>query len=484
MLQLGGGRLKDQGAFMPLQRPTSDPLQTLARAHRAGQSLSILANVLQDQIGRLMLELIEAVAVVPPALDGAGPGRSPRALYSRLFALLADEAELSPRPLVGDAWQNHLLERVLANENALSRKLAQADPDRVGRSLIVQLAQDLAGVQTLFHVSGTSLVEALERRFPADGRDEDWVAWDELQPLAGTAAAEEDASLPLKLRIAGLADWREAVPALIEHYAAGRTGLLGRYQAFRWVRLGSGGTLEGIAAPDTIRLDELIGYETERELLIRNTEWFLEGYPANNVLIYGERGTGKSSTVKALLNTYAKRGLRMIEVSKHDLGSFPAILALVRRRRERFILFVDDLSFEHQETYYKELKAVLEGGLEARPTNMLLYATSNRRHLVQERWSDREGFDHEEVHSRDAMQEKLSLADRFGIRSTFLAPDQERYLLIVEGLARARSLPIGADGLRRRAIEWAQWQNARSGRTARQFVDYLTAELGSARRDP
>ena len=223
-----------------------------------------------------------------------------------------------------------------------------------------------------------------------------------------------------------------------------------------------------------------MGYETERELLLRNTEHFLAGYPANNVLLYGDRGTGKSSTIKALLSAYGDRGLRLVEVPKAQLGDLPLVLRLLRDRRERFVLFIDDLSFQETETEYKALKAVLEGGLEARPPNVLLYATSNRRHLVQERFEDRAGAVNGELHGVDTVQEKLSLSDRFGITLTFLAPDQERYLGIVSSLAAARALPIDAQELRSRALTWATRHKGRSGRTARQFVDYLSGELGLA----
>lgn len=456
---------------------SAGPFLALERALRAAAELSLLAGVLDDEAGRLMLALLEALTA-GPAQARPPADHHTRALYGRLFALLAEAAELSPGPLVGDAWQNHLLDRLLADENLLSRKLARAGQGRVGPSVLAAARQDLARLQALHRVDARTLVAALEARFGPGEHGEGWVAWDELHPL-DDGRAQHAGAAALKRYLADLDDWRAGLEALQAHYAAGGSGPFGRYRAFRWVRRGATGCLEGIAEPDPIRLEELIAYEAERELLIRNTEWFLEGLPANNVLIYGERGTGKSSTIKALLNAYAHHGLRLVEVSKHDLDDFPAILAHLRGRRERFVLFVDDLSFEHHETHYKELKAILEGGLEARPSNVVLYATSNRRHLVQERWAERDGFDHEEVHARDGMQEKLSLADRFGICLTFVAPDQTRYLAIVEGLARARGLPISPADLRRRAIQWAQWQNARSGRTARQFVDYLTAELAS-----
>ncbi|HLL57476.1 MAG TPA: DUF815 domain-containing protein, partial [Rubrobacteraceae bacterium] len=189
-------------------------------------------------------------------------------------------------------------------------------------------------------------------------------------------------------------------------------------------------------------------------------------------------GTGKSSTVKAVLNEYATVGLRLVELAKEDLEELPALLEALRGRGPCFILFIDDLSFEEHEVEYKALKALLEGSIEEPPGNVRLYATSNRRNLIRERFSDREEGD--DVHERDTMQEKLSLVARFGLRLTFPSPDQRRYLEIVSGLARERGVKIPAGELEERALLWDRWHAGRSGRTARQFVDELEAELSES----
>jgi len=222
----------------------------------------------------------------------------------------------------------------------------------------------------------------------------------------------------------------------------------------------------------------LIDYEREREPLLRNTERLLAGLPSHHALLYGLPGTGKSSTVEAILNEYADRGLRLVELAKENLGELPPLLETLRERGPRFILFIDDLSFEEHEVEYKSLKALLEGSIEEPPKNVRLYATSNRRNLIRERFSERdEGGALDDVHARDTMQEKLSLAARFGLRITFPAPDQKRYLKIVSGLARERGLKVADEELRERALLWDRWHAGRSGRTARQFVDELEAEL-------
>jgi predicted AAA+ superfamily ATPase len=230
--------------------------------------------------------------------------------------------------------------------------------------------------------------------------------------------------------------------------------------------------------PDPVRLADLVGYERVREPLLTNTERFLAGLPAHHALLYGMPGTGKSSTVKAVLNEYADRGLRLVEVAKEDLEALPRVLESLRARAPRFVIFVDDLSFEENEVEYKALKALLEGSVEEPPGNVRIYATSNRRNLIRERFSERdEGGVGDDVHARDTMQEKRSLSARFGLRVTFPTPDQRQYLEIVAGLACQRGIAMPEEELNERAILWERWHAGRSGRTARQFVDELEAEL-------
>ncbi len=207
--------------------------------------------------------------------------------------------------------------------------------------------------------------------------------------------------------------------------------------------------------------------------MVLNTERFLSGLPAHHALLYGPPGTGKSSTVKAVLNEYAGAGLRLVEVRKEDLADLGGVLEDLRGRGPRFVVYVDDLSFEEHEVEYKALKALLEGSVEDPPENVRVYATSNRRNLIRESFSDRENDD---IHAHDTMQEKLSLAARFGLRLTFPSPDQSRYLEIVSGIAQERGLKIPQDTLRERALLWDRWHAGRSGRTARQLVDELQAE--------
>ena len=216
------------------------------------------------------------------------------------------------------------------------------------------------------------------------------------------------------------------------------------------------------------RLDQLIGYKTQKQQLKQNTEAFLAGKKANNVLLYGDSGTGKSSSIKALLNEYYKDGLRMIEVYKHQFKDLPKIIQQLQSRNYKFILFMDDLSFEEFEIEYKYLKAVIEGGLEKKPDNILIYATSNRRHIVKQTWSERE--DKDEVNINDAKQEKTSLSSRFGIKILFMHPDRINYLNIVDGLAKQYGLKMDRDELHQKALTWEIRHGGFSGRTAKQFI--------------
>jgi predicted AAA+ superfamily ATPase len=249
--------------------------------------------------------------------------------------------------------------------------------------------------------------------------------------------------------------------------------------AFRWEREGGLGRLRPVE-PAPFDLDELVGVERPLAELLRNTEQFLRGLPAQHVLLYGERGTGKSSAVRGLLTRYAARGLRVIEVRKSDLAELPRILAALRGAPQRFLLFCDDLSFDEGEPGYRELKAALEGGLEPPPANVRLLATSNRRHLIPERRSENQAVrldEDGELQLGEALEEKLALADRFGLALGFFGFDQRTYLEIVHQRVRRIGLRVDVSALERDALRWALARSSRSGRTARQFVDDLAGRL-------
>ena len=226
-----------------------------------------------------------------------------------------------------------------------------------------------------------------------------------------------------------------------------------------------------------VYLDDLVGYELAKKKLIDNTKAFVEGRRANNCLLYGDAGTGKSSSIKAILNQYYDKGLRMIEVYKHQFRDLNDVIAQIKSRNYKFIIYMDDLSFEEFEIEYKYLKAVIEGGLEKKPDNVLIYATSNRRHLVRETFKDKADRD-EELHTNDTVQEKLSLVARFGVTIYFGSPDKKEFHQIVKELARQNAIEMPEEELLMQANRWELTHGGMTGRTAQQFVDYLLGQKG------
>ncbi|MDR2304614.1 MAG: ATP-binding protein [Treponema sp.] len=282
--------------------------------------------------------------------------------------------------------------------------------------------------------------------------------------------------------------WETVMPKLAEHIRHSGAGNLGRYHSFIWSGNDSNIPLRPVPGPDPISLSDLSGYEDQRKMVLDNTLRLLNDKPANNLLLYGDRGTGKSATVKAVANDLKDRGLRLLELHRNDLGDLPRIMETLSRRPLPFIIFIDDLSFESAGGPFTDLKALLEGGVEKQPPNTAVYATSNRRHFIKERHGDRPGpgaAENGDVRSFDTMQEQLSLADRFGLTVIYLSPNQDTYLSIAEFIARKRGLLSGGaeelQWFRKNALHWERWFNGRSPRTAVQYVDWLSGSGGDNR---
>lgn len=265
-----------------------------------------------------------------------------------------------------------------------------------------------------------------------------------------------------------------------EFYRAYGVGKFGLNKAFRVSRCGERVELYPIKNTDDVRLSDLVGYEIQKKKLIENTEAFVNGRRANNCLLFGDSGTGKSTSIKAILNEYYAQGLRMIEIYKHQFQDLSSVIAQVKNRNYRFIIYMDDLSFEEFEIEYKYLKAVIEGGLETKPDNVLIYATSNRRHLIRETWNDRSDMQTDEgLHRSDTMQEKLSLVARFGVTINYSKPSQKEYYEIVTTLAkRYPSITLSDEELCAEANKWELSHGGISGRTAQQFLNYLAGKAG------
>lgn len=359
------------------------------------------------------------------------------------------------------SWQDFLVTQILLDDNPFSRQVQQTDLANLPPALIAAAKQDLQSLQLLYQCNSDLLCEWV--RSPTN-----------VAPVAWYYETAE--KTPIQAKLQQLDNWADGLEDLAAYYQQHGTGLFAQYQALRW----QSGQLVGINTPDPVQVEQLAGYEYQREALIKNTEFLLAGYPALHVLLYGSRGSGKSSLVKGLLHKYQSRQLRIIEVAKSDLQALPMILEQLRGAVQKFVIFVDDLSFEEDDDAFKALKVVLEGNLTARPQNVVVYATSNRRHLIREFFDDRpRPSNNEEIHAWDTVQEKLSFSDRFGLTLTFESADQKTYLKIVRHLAAQAKINLSPQDLEYQALQWATRHNGRSGRTARQFIDFIQADLAA-----
>ena len=283
--------------------------------------------------------------------------------------------------------------------------------------------------------------------------------------------SEKVQALSLKLETAK--DENEFFNYVTDFYKAYGVGMFGLNKAFRVIGGDNGVTFTPINNMDKVMLDDLIGYEIQKKKLVENTEAFVQGRKANNALLFGDSGTGKSTSIKAIVNQYYDDGLRMIEIYKHQFKDLSNVIAQIKNRNYRFIIYMDDLSFEEFEIEYKFLKAVIEGGVETKPENILIYATSNRRHLIKETWNDRDDMESSNgLHRSDTMEEKLSLVNRFGCQICYSKPTQQEYFQIVIELARRSGVTMSDDELKLEANKWELSHGGISGRTAQQFVNY------------
>jgi len=376
--------------------------------------------------------------------------------YDLFYKLIQKSEQLG---LTGDMLKSYIIYLILIDENALSL-MSEKTGGQIGDSLRKVALHDIGILQKFInqHLSvfqNTNL--PINHYVPTSTKGKNYL----------------EAILPYFLSDGKTYSHEEILDKLIEHYVSYGYGELVNHTAFRWHKDKG---LEGIIHCDPIKLTDLIGYDRQKNALIKNTEAFLSGKPSCNVLLVGDRGTGKSSSVKALVNHYFSQGLRLVEVAKHDLPYFHDILKVLGKMGKRFIIFLDDLSFEEFEIEYKHLKSVMEGGIEFKPNNVLIYATSNRMHLIKENWSDRNEINGD-VHSFDTVNEKLSLADRFGITLTYISPNQTDYLTIIEELAAKNNITLPLETLRSESLKWERAHAGRSGRTAQHFIMHLLGEV-------
>ncbi len=431
--------------------------------------LTLLRDILEDEIGQATLTLLRTLVATEP--DAAQIAQA----YSNAFFLLAQasQADITVSETT-DGWQAHIVTRLVQSVNPWSTLAERVAAEQIAPSLREQAKRDLRVLHSLYNLKAHDIWE-LTRHLVAQSLPtlhDAWVPWSHLH-VENERSETRTARKLLVHQLTTIHDWSLSVPLLEEYWQLHGTGTFAQFSVLRWE--GQTGGLRGIAHPDTIRLANIVGYEREKLRLRANLEHFVHGLPAHDAVLYGPPGTGKSSTVKALANEYADMGLRLIEVRKEFVNDLPAIVQQVRGRAPHFLLFIDDLSFEEHETEYKALKVLLEGAVEARPANVLIYATTNRLNLIRENFTDR-GKPTEDVHWRDTLDEKASLVARFGLRVTFMSPDQAQYLTIVTGLARQRGITLPDEELHTRALAWERQHAGRSGRVARQFIDDLEAQ--------
>lgn len=366
-------------------------------------------------------------------------------------------------------WQNYLTFLLITNENSFSLTCERKGAS-VGGSVNYLAKQDFKIFKKLFHYDFAPLEKELGidcfsviTNYKAIAKREQIYN----KTVSGWVRA-------LSTAIASAKDENEVFDLVTEHYRTCGVGMLGMNRAFR-IR-GSGAALEfcPINNASSVRLSDLVGYESQKKELADNTRSFARGGKGNNVLLYGDSGTGKSTSIKAVLNEYFEDGLRMIEIYKHQFKDLATVISLIKNRNYRFIIYIDDLSFEEHEIEYKFLKAVIEGGVEERPDNILIYATSNRRHLIKETWKDKNDMEFEgEIHRSDTVEEKLSLSARFGVLINYSTPRRDEYHDIVRELAKRENIDMEEGELMLLANRWEIRHGGVSGRAAKQFIDYL-----------
>lgn len=395
-------------------------------------------------------------------------------LRSLLFECINELLELSvSHGFEGNLWHTYLTFLLASDENAYSTSCEIVGP--VEGSINDIALHDFAVMKELFDYDFGPLEKELEAS-----------CFSILMNYKNINERSKIFNKRVRDRICGLSsalgsaetveEFKERLTQFYQEFGVGKMGL---HKAFR-VEHPEGGDVEIVPITNIahVHLDDLVGYEIAKKKLIDNTKAFVEGRRANNCLLYGDAGTGKSSSIKAILNQYYDQGLRMIEVYKHQFKDLNDVIAQIKNRNYKFIIYMDDLSFEEFEIEYKYLKAVIEGGLEKKPGNVLIYATSNRRHLVRETFRDKADRD-EELHTNDTVQEKLSLVARFGVTIYYGSPSKKEFQQIVKELAKNHGIEMPEEELLLEANKWELSHGGLSGRTAQQFIDYLLGSSGN-----
>lgn len=372
-------------------------------------------------------------------------------------------------------WHQYLTFLLMTDENPFSLTCEKMG---VRHGSVNDFARnDFKAFKELFDFDFGPIEEALD--IDCFSRISNYKAIQKTERMYNKNVSDKVRALSKRLETAG--DETAFFNEVTDFYKAFGVGMFGLNKAFR-IASDSEGQIAfcAINNMDQVMLGDLVGYEIQKKKLIENTEAFVSGRKANNVLLFGDSGTGKSTSVKAIINAYYDRGLRMIEIYKHQFRDLSKVIAQIKNRNYYFIIYIDDLSFEEHEIEYKFLKAVIEGGVETKPENILIYATSNRRHLIRETWRDRNDLEYQqELHHSDTMEEKLSLAGRFGVQISFTKPSKMEFNHIVMELAKRAGLIMSDEQLCAEANKWEISHGGLSGRTAQQFINYLSGQENS-----
>lgn len=369
-------------------------------------------------------------------------------------------------------WHNYLTFFMVTNENPFSLTCEKVGANDGSVNHFAK--NDFRVFKNLFDFDFSAIEEALG--IDCFSQLSDYRAIGKKELMYNKNVSEKIIALSAQLEQA--ADEHAFFDCVTAFYRDFGVGMFGLNKAFR-IREQAQGTIEflPINNMDKVMLDDLVGYELQKKKLVDNTRAFVEGRKANNVLLFGDSGTGKSTSIKAIVNAFYPQGLRMIEIYKHQFKDLSNVIAQIKNRNYKFVIYMDDLSFEEFEVEYKFLKAVIEGGVETKPENILIYATSNRRHLIKETWNDRSDIEVDNgMHRSDTMEEKLSLVNRFGVTINYAKPSQKEYFHIVLELAHRQGIVMSDEELKAEANKWELSHGGISGRTAQQFVNYLDGQ--------
>lgn len=399
---------------------------------------------------------------------------SKESLITRIYAEIKKLLDLSTDYGFDDnLWHNYLTFVMITNENSftLTSEKVGANDGSVNHFAM----NDFAIFKELFDFDFSEIEEVLS--IDCFSTVSNYKAIVKKERMYNYNVSEKVRTLSKKLELCE--DAKGFFDEVTAFYADYGVGMFGLNKAFRIRNVDNKVDIFPINNTENVVLDDLVGYEIQKKKLVDNTEAFVSGRPANNCLLFGSAGTGKSTCIKAIINQYYDRGLRMIEIYKHQFKDLSTVISMIKNRNYKFIIYMDDLSFEEFEIEYKFLKAVIEGGVETKPDNVLIYATSNRRHLIKETWNDRDDMERggDEIHHSDTMHEKLSLVNRFGVTISFSQPNQKEFFNIVCELAkREPSITLSEQELCAEANKWELSHGGISGRTAQQFINYLAGQ--------